>query len=291
MFVLPHCHLSKSAVLTLSVFAALAAVPAARGQNTYDAQIPFSFSSPTLMSPRGIAVASNGVVYIADPEVGVVQITPTTGLVGGTSGGAALIASTAVTLNTTLTAPTAVAVDSKGNLYVADATDHKVVELPAPVTSSTPVTITYPGTETPTALAVDPNNNLYIADETQEAIYKAASGATTATKLNITMPLNCILIFCSRPSLQPLGLAADSGGDVYFANDDNAVYEYNATTGNTASFLATPNAGNWEFSASGAKYPIGMGFDPAGDLYVMDSGSGNLIEITSSTNYQLPIFV
>ena len=51
MFVVPHCHLSKRAVLALSVFAALAAVPAARGQNTYDAQIPFSFSSLTLMTP------------------------------------------------------------------------------------------------------------------------------------------------------------------------------------------------------------------------------------------------
>ena len=51
MFVVPHCYLSKSAVLALSVFAALAAVPAARGQNTYDAQIPFSFSSLTLVTP------------------------------------------------------------------------------------------------------------------------------------------------------------------------------------------------------------------------------------------------
>ena len=163
---------------------------------------------------------------------------------------------------------------------MADATDGKVVELPAPVTSSTPVTITYPGTETPTALAVDPNNNLYIADETQHAIYKVLSGATTGTKLTITLPTG---------TLEPVGLAADIAGDVYFANHNNTVYEYTASTGTTAVFLKTPSAGAWKFSGTDAKYPIGMGLDPAGDLYVMDSGSGNLIEITSSTNYLLPI--
>src|ERR1700729_1466927 len=57
MFAIPHFHLSKSAVLGLSVLAAIAAFPAAQAQITYDAQIPFSFSSPTLVSPRGIAVA------------------------------------------------------------------------------------------------------------------------------------------------------------------------------------------------------------------------------------------
>ena len=103
---------------------------------------------------------------------------------------------------------------------MADATDGKVVELPAPETSSTPVTITYPGTETPTALAVDPNNNLYIADETQHAIYKVLSGATTRTKLD-TFHGNV---------LEPVGLAVESAGDVYFADHNNTVYKYTAIT-------------------------------------------------------------
>ena len=282
MLAFPSVHLSKSAVLAIGALAALAAVPAAQAADTFDAQIPFSFSSLTLVTPTGVAVAANGTVYIADPGLGsVVQIVPTTGTVTGAAEGAASLAATATKLTTGLTVPAAVAVDSNGNLYAADATDHKVIKLP--VGSSTPVTITYPGTENPTALAVDPNNNLYIADETQHAIYKVLSGATTGTKLTITLP--------GAATLEPVGLAADIAGDVYIANHNNIVYEYTASTGNTAVFLQTPGAGAWKFSGTAAKYPIGMGFDPAGNLYVMDSGSGNLIEITplAAANYQLPL--
>ena len=84
MFAIPRFHLSKSAVLGLSVLAAIAAVPRQRKRRLpIDAQIPFSFSSPTLVSPRGIAVAPDGTVYVADVQSGttgrVVRITPTTG--------------------------------------------------------------------------------------------------------------------------------------------------------------------------------------------------------------------
>jgi sugar lactone lactonase YvrE len=289
MLAFPSLHLSKSAVLAFGALAALVAVPAARAADTYAAQIPFSFTSLTLVTPTGVAVAANGTVYIADPGLGsVVQIVPTTGYVTGTAEGAASIAGTATKLTTGLTVPAAVAVDSNGNLYVADATDKKVIELPYPVTTSTPVTITYSGAETPTALAVDPNNNLYIADETLRAIYKVPSGTTTGTKLAITIP---------GVTLEPVGLAADAAGDVYFANHNNIVYEYNATLGTTAAFLTAPTAGAWKFSGTAAKYPIGMGLDPAGNLYVMDSGydtgtdPGHLIQITLSAaaNNQLPL--
>jgi sugar lactone lactonase YvrE len=287
MFATPHFRSSRSAILALCALAATA-VPSARAASaTYDAQIPFSFSSLSLLNPEGVAVYSNGgEVYIADPSVGVIQISPTGGTLGGGAEGAASLRSTAVTLNTGLTAPTTVAVDSNGNLYAADATDGKVIELPNPVTSSTPVTITYSTGETPTALAVDSNNNLYIADGTKGAIYKVLSGSHTGTIVPITLPSK------GKPTLEPVGLAADSAGDIYFANEsNNTVYEYTAATGVTAVFLGAPGtASTWDFSASSA-FPIGMGLDPAGNLYVMDSGSGNLIEITpgAANNFQLPL--
>ncbi len=279
MFAIPRFRFSKSALLGLSALVAIAAVPATQAQITYDAQIPFSFSSLSLVSPRGIAVATDGTVYVADPGVGVVEISPTTGAVSGAPLGAASIASTATRLTPSiaLTAPTAVAVDSTGALYIGDSAG-KVIEMATPKTSSAATAITYPGTETPTALAVDSSNHLYIADETQEAIYKIVSG--TATALNITIP--------GHIPLQPVGLLADSSGNVYFANDNNRVYEYNATTGNTGVFATTSlNGGAWEFSTG--PFPIGMGLDPAGNLYVMDSGSSNLIEITSTTKFRLAL--
>ena len=129
----PSLHLSKSAVLAFGALAALAAVPAAQAADTYAAQIPFSFTSLTLVTPTGVAVAANGTVYIADPSLGsVVQILPTTGYVTGTAEGAASLAATATKLTTGLTVPPRSRWIRMGIYMPPMPRDHKVIELPQP---------------------------------------------------------------------------------------------------------------------------------------------------------------
>ena len=48
MTAFPQIRLSKSAILGFGALAAMVSVPAARAQTVFDAQVPFSFSSPTL---------------------------------------------------------------------------------------------------------------------------------------------------------------------------------------------------------------------------------------------------
>jgi sugar lactone lactonase YvrE len=294
MFATPHFRSSRSAILALCALAATAVFPAAQAQTqiTFDAQVPFSFSSPTLSGPLGIAVAPDGTVYLADVESSttgqVVRITPpANGAVTGSARGAASLAATAVALTPSIAVkrPTAVALDSTGALYIADGTDGVVIKMAAPETSSAATLITYSGAENPTALATDSSNNLYIADnENQGAIFKysVVGGAPTATELNL-----------SGNVVKPVGLAVDSSGNVYFADArNNEVYLYTASTNSAAVYLTTASAGNFEFSST-TKYPIGMGFDPAGSLYILDNQTGNLTQVispsTSNANVQLPL--
>jgi sugar lactone lactonase YvrE len=275
----------------LSALALLLAGAAAGAQVTYDAQIPFNLSglSPVLVSPTGVAVARDGTVYLADIQNSttgrVLRITPG-GTVGGTSGGAASLTSTVVTLAptvggspVTLKNPNAVAVDSTGALYIADIAGNQVLKLANPETSSVATAVTYSGTETPSALAVDAANNLYIADSNQHAIYKVTAG--TATKLAI-----------SPANLNPVGLTVDASGNVYFADAlNNEIYKYTASSTSTAVFLSKPSVSTFRFSAATPGLPIGMGFDPAGFLYVLDSAAANLWQINAvapSTNYLVP---
>jgi sugar lactone lactonase YvrE len=291
MFSLAKIPQTKTAV-SLSTLALLLAGATARAQVTYDAQIPFNLSglSPALVSPSGVAVAPDGTIYLTDIQSAttgrVLRITPTGTVGGGSTNPASLTTSAVVTLAptvggsaVTLTNPNAVAVDSTGALYIADIKGHQVLKLANPETSAVATAVTYPGTENPSALAVDSSNNLYIADSLQKAIYEVTGG--TATKLPI-----------SPVTLKPVGLAVDASGNVFFADAlNNAIYKYTASSASTAALTLSPST-TFQFSSAKTGLPIGMGFDPLGFLYVLDSTPVKLWEISSAGNiYRVPFSV
>lgn len=273
----------------LSALAFMVGGATAFAQVTYDVQVPYNLSGlgTALVSPRGIAVAPDGTVYIADVEsasTGRVIVISPSGTVGGTSGGTASLAATVTTIVPTLSGspvtlkkPNAVAVDSAGHLYIADIGANKLYEVTAPETSPAATLLPYPGTG-PTALGTDASDNLYVAD-TGNAIYKVVGGA--ATTLAIT-----------PATLKPVGLAVDPAGNVIFADaSSDALYKYAPAGGTTTPYLASPSSGAFHFSGAIAGLPIGMGFDPAGNLYVLDSEAALLWEINSATptnNYEVP---
>ena len=288
MFSLSTISLPR-ATAGLSALAVLVGSATAFAQATYDVQVPYNLSglSTALVSPRGIAVAPDGTVYVADVEsasTGRVIVISPSGTVGGTSGGTASLTATVTTLvpqvggtSVTLKQPNAVAVDSAGHLYIADIGADKVYEVTAPETSPAATLLTYPGTG-PTALATDASNDLYVADKFN-AIYKVTGGVASA------LPIN-------PATLKPVGLAVDASGNIIFADaHNNALYKYTAAGGTTTLYLASPSSGSFLFSGAIAGLPIGMGFDPAGNLYVLDSDAALLWQINSATpttNYEVP---
>ena len=119
---------------------------------------------------------------------------------------------------------------------------------------------------------------MYVAD-TGNAIYKVTGGVANA------LPIN-------PATLKPVGLAVDASGNIIFADaQNNALYKYTAAGGTTTLYLASPSSGAFLFSGAIAGLPIGMGFDPAGNLYVLDSEAALLWQINSATpttNYEVP---
>jgi len=150
-----------------------------------------------LSSPYGIAVSSTGDVYIADQSNNRVRKVSGGNIttVAGSSGTCPASATAAngdggPATSAMLCSPAGVALDSAGNLYIADRGNQRIRK----VTNGVITTIAGTGTigytgdngpatsatfDYPNGVAVDASGNLYIADETNYAIRQVSGGTIT----------------------------------------------------------------------------------------------------------------
>ena len=210
-------------------------------------------------------MATNGTVYVADTSNNRIVTVSSTGVL------------TPVNVpGYTLSGPTAVAIDSIGDVFIADSNNARVLELTtgnAVVQVAGSSTLGYPA-----SLVFDPLGNLLIGDTVHLAVYRSSiptpgSAAGSPTPVNIANVTN----------LFPGALAFDAAGDLYIA-DGNSNNIYELPFGQTSAQVVTP-------SGFTLKSPSGLGFDAAGDLFVLDSGNARIIEApqpSGSAPYMVP---
>ncbi|MBZ5579046.1 MAG: SMP-30/gluconolactonase/LRE family protein [Acidobacteriia bacterium] len=241
-------------------------------------------TSASLDIPYAVTVDASGNFYIADygndrirmvTSKGIITTVVGNGLIGFSSDG-----STATTASLNL--PTGVAVDSSGNVYIADQWNLRVRKLSSGKISTVAGngTQSYSGDGGPAALAQlngpqgiakDPSGNLYISDTRNAVIRKISAGGDISTLAGTS------LVF-------PRGLASDASGNVYVADyKDNKVKRI-APDGTTTTVAGNGTAG---FSGDGGAAtsamlhgPIGLAVDGKGSLYIADF-SNNLIRQVS----------
>lgn len=175
-----------------------------------------------------------------------------------------------------LSTPAQVAVDTQGNVYVADPGLGKVLEYAPGSSGATGVSIGK-GLSKPTGVAVDGSGDVYIGDSGNIYEIPFVNGALNAagqvtlfsasSKLPSDTPPNNPLLLGNH-----LNLAVDGVGDVYAADADNAqVVEIN-----NPSTAITQNG--YTVVGSGFTAPSAVAVDPSGDVFVADGS--NLYEIT-----------
>jgi len=165
---------------------------------------------------------------------------------------------TLVTLD--LNYPEGVAVDSAGNVYIADTGNGAIKELTTSNGSVT--TLVSSGLYFPNGLAVDSLDNVYIADTSNNAIkeWTAASG-------NVTTLVSNGLNF-------PIGVAVDSLDNVYIADTyNNAIKEWTVADSNVITLVS-----------SGLDVPIGVAVDTADNVYIADTDNNAIKEWTAAAN-------
>jgi len=171
-----------------------------------------------------------------------------------------------------LSLPTSVAVDSAGNLYIADGGNDVVRKVAANGTITTVA-----GTVgTPKGVAVDRSGNLYIADYVMSRIRKVApDGTVTTVAGNGTDGYSGDGGPASGAQVNdPEGVAVDGAGNLYIADTFNNVIRKVSAAG-----LITTVAGNGSQGTSGdggpaisaqLDYPSSLAVDGAGNLYIVD---------------------
>lgn len=247
--------------------------------------------------PSGVAVDSSGNIYVADTgNYTIRKITPegvTTTLAGlageytsptdGTGGAARF------------NQPNDVALDSAGNVYVADAYNSAIRKItPAGIVTTLAGRVgAYGSTDGtndaarfsyPNGVAVDSTGNVYVADSNNQTIRKITSVGVVTTLAGLAGESgNADGTNSTARFYQPNGVAVDGVGNIYVADTYNNTIRKITPSGVVTTFAGQAGQGGGDDgNGSTARFnsPFGIALDKLGNVYVAEIYGATIRKIT-----------
>ena len=206
--------------------------------------------------------------------------------------------------------PSGLAVDARGDIYVADAGDGLVKEVPPGCVSSSCVTTLGGGFDYPHDVVVDGGGNVYVLDDENGKLMEMPPGCASSSCVTLlnsdfshpsgmavdsngtvyvidygnfevkVVPPGCTSSFCitTVENVSGLGMAVDQSGNIYLAG----LYPSNTIREIPAGCLASTCVVNL---GGGFDYTTSVAVDGAGNIYVTDAGTVKVMPpgCTSST--------
>jgi sugar lactone lactonase YvrE len=309
--------------LFLFLMLAIAASAGAQTANTistYAGGGPNTGSATAADLPQVYAAVrdNSGNTYISDPSLGIVYKVSTGGTISVYAGNGVLGFSGdgGPAAQAQLGEPEGLALDSQGNLYIADAVNNRIRVV---TTAGIISTLAGSGTEYdgagffggysgdggeatsaflnyPTGVAVDSSNNVYIADRNNTVIrvvsgltgiittfagngvagYSGDGGAATSAELN-----------------SPRGVTTDSSGNVYIADRNNCIVRMvNISTQIITTYAGTPATCSYGGDGGAATsaylgFPDGVFMDPAGNLLIADTYNYRVRKVDNTSQHNI----
>ena len=208
---------------------------------------------------------------------------------------------------TGLNNPGGVAVNSAGDVFVADTSNDRVLKLAAG--SNTQTELPFTGLNHPWAVAVNESGDVFITDAYNHRVLKLAAGSNTQTELSFTglnFPIfvavnsvgdvfvteeykNRVLELAAGSDIQTelpftglkntKGVAVNSVGHVFVVDSANNRVLVMAAGSNTQTAL----------TLTGLAFPVGVTVNSAGDVFVTDNHNRRVLELAAGSNTQIEL--
>jgi uncharacterized protein (TIGR03437 family) len=243
-----------------------------------------------LRGPQDVVIGPDGSAYIADTgnaairkvTSGIITTVAGTGAVGFAGDGG-------LATSSAMSAPYSVAVDSSGNLVIADYNNNRIRRVDK--TSGNINTIAGTGNvgfggdgspapaailHLPTGVAFDSSGNVYLADSLNNRIRKIAGANISTVAGNGGLSSSGDSGPATSAQLNtPLGVALDGAGNLYIADSQNNTVRRVSAGGTMSTFAGNSVPGNsgdgGAPTAAQLNGPQGVAVDGAGSLYIADT--------------------
>ncbi len=252
-------------------------------------------------APQGVAV-SGTIVYVADTGNGTIRRVASSGAVTNWVGSASIGTADGAGASARFYWPGASAMDTAGNIFVADTFNHTIRKITSGGTVSTLAgSPGNPGTNNgsgggaqfngPEGIALDGGGNLYVADTGNHTIRMVTSGGTVSTVAGTAGVAGLTDGTGSGAQFNgPQGIAVDGSGNLFVADTASHTIRKIASGGVVTTLAgiplfpgstdgATPNVGT---NKARFNFPRGIAVDGAGNAYVADTGNHLVRKVTSA---------
>jgi uncharacterized protein (TIGR03437 family) len=237
-------------------------------------------------------------------------------IAGNTSGTAGFSGDGVVAKSSELNEPIALALDSQGNLYIADSANQRIRMIAAPLTTGKITTVAGDGSllwvgdnlkatgtslNDPYGVFVDPSGNIYISDTSDDEV--RVVNAKTGIISEVAGSVGNYGYFANQdggPASQayvdlPVGLTMDQAGNLYIADSTDDRVRMVSPAG----IITTPVGSNqynnppglhpWSSyggdggpaTAATLYKPFGLSMDAAGNLYIADSNDNCIRKVSN----------
>lgn len=195
--------------------------------------------------------------------------------------------------NAQFKAPARIALDSNGNIYVADAYNHAIRKVTPSGTVTTIAGNGSPGTSdgngasaqfnTPSNVAVDKNGNIYVGDNYGQKVRKITPSGTVTTLAGNGTSGFAEGMGTSVMFANPIGIEVDNNGYVYVADFNNHRIRKISPSGVVTTIAGTGTAGYADGASNISQFnqPVDLSLDSNGNLYISDMGNQMIRKLTT----------